>query len=142
MPMGSARVLTSLVLLGLVALSVCRTSPFDPEEEINDFQDDLSKRSFPGDASPDPLLLALRAHAHSLRQLESAILDQKRSLTSGQYSSFPFRLDDDTAYRGMKRRSLWSPLGYLPASARVQGSSSGTARPENGESGASAFRYG
>ncbi|XP_059173152.1 uncharacterized protein LOC131953796 [Physella acuta] len=142
MPMGSEGVLTSLVLLGLVALSVCRTSPFDPEEEINDFQDDLSKRSFPGDASPDPLLLALRAHAHSLRQLESAILEQKRSLTSGQYSSFPSRLDDDTAYQGMQRRALYRPLGYAPAAVRLQNSYSSTARPENRERVHEPFRNG
>lgn len=142
MPMGSTRVLWSLVLFGLIALSVCRSSAFESEEEINDFQDDLPKRSFPGDASSDPLLLALRAHAHSLRQLESAILEQKRSLTSGQYSSFPFRFDDETGFRGMKRKSYWNPLGYLPASARVQNSNPGTVRPDNGESGASAFRYG
>ncbi|KAH9498949.1 Bradykinin-like neuropeptide [Bulinus truncatus] len=122
------------VIFFTVCLS-CFVATFELEEDLNDYPDQEKRTYTASDASLEAILNILKSHAQSLRQLESTIYEQKRS-------GFRTRLGDELNFGGVKRRMVWQPLGYLPASARVQHGSQGAPRQEIQDSGSSVFRYG
>nr|KAI8748230.1 neuropeptide ky [Biomphalaria glabrata] len=128
---------SSFLAYNVILFAVCLSfavATFDIEEDVNDYPDQEKRTYATTDATLETILNVLKSHAQSLRQLESTVYEQKRS-------GFRSRSGDDLL-GGVKRRMVWQPLGYLPASIRVQHGSQGPQRPEMQDTGSSVFRYG
>ncbi|CAL1534285.1 unnamed protein product [Lymnaea stagnalis] len=126
------------VLFAILSACACAPPTFDPEDDLSDYPDQEKRPSGPPvEFTLDTILGVLRAHAHTLRQLESAVFEQKKlsALTSARY-------DEDAPMIGIKRKRYWQPLGYLPASIRIQHNNQGLAKPDAQDTGSNVFRYG